>query len=119
MKHLHMLMAVLVIALFLYQSYLVLSANKSAPRVIKISNHIIYALVLLSGAWMLFQLMSVNAPIQWVIAKMVLFVAAISASIKAFNNSATPIQRKTGILIAAAAYVGIVVLAFTKPSNLF
>ena len=119
MKHLHMLMAVLVIALFLYQSYLVLSANKSAPRAIKISNHIIYALVLLSGAWMLFQLRSVNAPIQWVIAKMVLFVAAISASIKAFNNSATPIQRKTGILIAGAAYVGILILAFTKPGNLF
>ena len=119
MKHLHMLMAVLVIALFLYQSYLILSTDNQTPRVIKISNHIIYALVLLSGAWMLFQLMSANAPVQWVIAKMVLFVAAISASIKAFNNSATPIQRKTGIVIAAAAYVGIVVLAFTKPGNLF
>lgn len=119
MKHLHMLMAVLVIALFLYQSYLILSTDKQTPRVIKISNHIIYALVLLSGAWMLFQLMSANAPVQWVIAKMVLFVAAISASIKAFNKSATPIQRKTGILIAGAAYVGIVVLAFTKPGNLF
>ena len=119
MKHLHMLMAVLVIALFLYQSYLILRTDKQTPRVIKISNHIIYALVLLSGAWMLFQLMSANAPVQWVIAKMVLFVAAISASIKAFNNSATPIQRKTGILIAGAAYVGIVILAFTKPGNLF
>lgn len=119
MKHLHMLMAVLVIALFLYQSYLILSTDKQTPRVIKISNHIIYALVLLSGAWMLFQLMSANAPVQWVIAKMVLFVAAISASIKAFNNSATAIQRKTGILIAGAAYVGIVILAFTKPGNLF
>ena len=119
MKHLHMLMAVLVIALFLYQSYLILSTDKQTPRVIKIYNHIVYALVLLSGAWILFQLMSVNAPVQWVIAKMVLFVAAISASIKAFNNSATPIQRKTGILIAGAAYVGIVVLALTKPGNLF
>lgn len=119
MKHLHMLMAVLVIVLFLYQSYLVLSTNKQAPRAIKIANHIVYALVLISGAWILLQLMSANAPVQWVIAKMVLFVAAISASIKAFNNSATPNQRKTGILIAGAAYVGIVVLAITKPGNLF
>lgn len=119
MKHLHMLMAVIVIVLFLYQSYLVLSTNKQTPRIIKISNHIVYALVLLSGAWMLFQLLNANAPVQWVIAKIVLFVAAISASIKAFNNNATPNQRKTGILIAAAAYVGIVVLAFTKPGNLF
>ena len=119
MKHLHMLMAVLVIALFLYQSYLILSTDKQTPRVIKISNHIVYALVLLSGAWILFQLMSVNAPVQWVFAKIILLVAAISASIKAFNNTATPSQRKTGILIAGAAYVGIVILAFTKPGNLF
>ncbi|GAF57950.1 LOW QUALITY PROTEIN: hypothetical protein JCM18902_706 [Psychrobacter sp. JCM 18902] len=118
MKHLHMLMAVLLIALFLYQSYLVLSSNKQAPRVVKISSHILYALIIVSGAVMLMQLMSANAPIQWYLQK-ILLVAAISASIKAFNNNATSSQRKTGILIAGAAYVGIVVLAFAKPSNLF
>ena len=47
MKHLHMLMAVLLIVLFLYQSYLVLSANKQAPRVVKISSHILYAVIIL------------------------------------------------------------------------
>ncbi|WP_201616312.1 SirB2 family protein [Psychrobacter urativorans] len=119
MKHLHMLMAVVVIALFLYQSYLVLGANRRAPRVIKITNHIVYALLLLSGGWMLLQLLQANAPVQWVIAKMVLFVAAISASIKAFNNHATTTQSKSGILIAAIAYVGIIILAYVKPDNLF
>lgn len=119
MKHLHMLMALLVVVLFLYQSYLVLSANRRAPRVVKIANHIVYALVILSGAVMLMQLMSANAPVQWVFAKIILLVAAISASIKAFNNHATPTQRKTGILIAAIAYIGIVILAFAKPANLF
>ncbi|AMN50400.1 SirB2 family protein [Psychrobacter sp. P2G3] len=119
MKHLHMLMALLVVVLFLYQSYLVLSANRRAPRVVKIANHIVYALVILSGAMMLMQLMSANAPVQWVFAKIILLVAAISASIKAFNNHATPTQRKTGILIAAVAYIGIVILAFAKPANLF
>ncbi|WP_350656052.1 SirB2 family protein [Psychrobacter sp. S1-30-MNA-CIBAN-0213] len=119
MKHLHMLMALLVVVLFLYQSYLVLSANRRAPRVVKIANHIVYALVILSGAMMLMQLMSANAPVQWVFAKIILLVAAISASIKAFNNHATPTQRKTGILIAAIAYIGIVILAFAKPANLF
>ncbi|WP_243443489.1 hypothetical protein [Psychrobacter sp. JCM 18903] len=54
-----------------------------------------------------------------VFAKVILLVAAISASIKTFNNNATSSQRKTGILIAGAAYVGIVVLAFAKPGNLF
>lgn len=119
MKHLHMLTAVLLIALFLYQSYLALSSNKQAPLMVKISSHIIYAVIILSGAGMLVQLISANAPVQWVFAKVILLVAAISASIKAFNNNATPSQRKTGILIAGAAYVGIVVLAFSKPGNLF
>lgn len=119
MKHLHMLVAVIVVVLFLYQSYLVLSANRRAPRVVKIANHIVYALVILTGAMMLMQLMSANAPVQWVFAKIILLVAAISASVKAFNNHATPVQRKTGILIAAIAYIGIVILAFAKPANLF
>ena len=68
---------------------------------------------------MLFSLLSANAPVQWVIAKMVLFVAAISASIKAFKPRSTPIQSKVGISIAAVAYLGIVVLAYMKPENLF
>lgn len=119
MKHLHMLMATLTVALFLYQSYLILSANQRAPRVVKIATHIIYALLILSGAIMLMQLMSVNAPVQWVLAKIVLLIAAISSSIKAFKDHATPGQTKTGILIAAVAYIGIVILAFTKPDNLF
>lgn len=119
MKHLHTLIAVLLIALFLYQSYLVLSTNKRAPRVVKISTHIIYALIILSGIWMLMQLMNANVPVQWVFAKVILLVAAISASIKAFNPNATPVQSKVGVLIAAVAYIGIVILAYVKPENLF
>ena len=66
MKHLHMLMAVLLIALFLYQSYVVLGTNKKPPFAVKISTHILYAVIIISGAGMLVQLMSVNAPVQWV-----------------------------------------------------
>lgn len=119
MKHLHMLMAVLIIVLFLYQSYLVLSSNNRAPRVVKISTHIVYALIILSGAWILMQLMSANAPVQWVFAKIILLIAAISSSMKAFNNHATPAQSKAGILIAGLAYAGILILAIAKPDNLF
>ena len=114
-----MLMVALTIVLFLYQSYLVLSADRRAPRVVKIATHIIYAVLILSGAVMLMQLMSANAPLQWGFAKIILLVAAISSSIKAFNAHATPAQRKTGILIATVAYLGIVILAFAKPANLF
>lgn len=119
MKHLHTLLALLIIVLFVYQSYLVLSTNKQAPRVLKISSHILYTLVIISGAWMLMILMGAQAPVQWVFAKVILLVAAISASIKAFNPNATPIQTKAGIFIATVAYIGIVILAIAKPANLF
>lgn len=119
MRHLHTLLVFILIAVFIYQSFLVLSANRQAPRPIKIANHILYALVIVSGAWMLMQLMAVNAPVQWVFAKIILLLAAISASVKAFNPNAMPSQSKVGILIAGAAYVGIVILAYAKPENLF
>jgi len=114
-----MLLVFILIGLFIYQSVLVLSANRRAPRPVKIANHILYALVIVTGAWMLMQLMSVNAPVQWVFAKIILLVAAISASVKAFNINATPGQSKVGILIAGVAYIGIVILAYAKPANLF
>ena len=119
MKHLHTLLALLIIVLFVYQSYLVLSHNKAAPKMIKISSHILYTLVIISGAWMLMQLMAAQAPVQWVFAKVILLVAAISVSIKAFNPKATAIQTKAGIFIATVAYIGIVILAIAKPANLF
>ena len=119
MKHLHTLLALLVIGLFIYQSYLILGSQRRAPKAVKIVNHIIYALIVLSGGWLLMQLLSVNAPVQWVIAKMVLLIAAISASAKAFKLNATPSQSKIGVFIALVAYIGIVVLAYVKPANLF
>src|SRR5690606_41397467 len=110
MKHLHMLMAVLLIALFLYQSYVVLSANKKPPFAVKISTHILYAGLMISGAGMLVQLPSVNAPVQWVFAKVILLGAALSASMKAFTDKATPSPRKPSIRIAGIADAGTVVL---------
>lgn len=119
MKHLHTLLAVVIIGLFVYQSYLVLAGNKQAPRLIKISTHILYALIILSGMSMLMILMSAQVPVQWVLAKVILLIAAISASMKAFKPNADATQSKAGMFIAAVAYIGIVILAFAKPANLF
>lgn len=123
MKHLHMLMAVLTIGLFLYQSLLVLkSPNSTHGRLgksTKIITHIFYTLLVISGIILVMPLLSLNVPLQWVAAKVVLLIAAVSASIKAFRPSSTRSQALTGILITAIAYAGIVILAFTKPGNLF
>lgn len=119
MKHLHTLLVFLLIGVFIYQSYLMLSANKQAARPVKIVTHILYALAIVTGAWMLMQLMSAQAPVQWVFAKIILLIAAISASAKSFKAHTTPSQSKIGIFIAAVAYIGIVILAYAKPDNLF
>lgn len=117
MKHLHTLMALIVIGLFIYQSYVAMTARRAPHKAVKIATHITYAIIILSGAWMLMQLMSVNAPVQWVVAKIVLLIAAISASMKAFKANSTPAQTKAGIFIAAVAYIGILILAVVKPDN--
>lgn len=119
MKHLHTLLAVLIIGLFLYRSFVALNANKHTPRMAKIATHILYALVIITGAWMLMQLMAANASVQWVFAKIILLIVAISSSVKAFRPTATQTQSKLGIAIAGIAYLGIVILAYAKPGNLF
>lgn len=117
MKHLHILMAALTILLFIWQSYLVLTKGDRFEKKGKIATHIVYALLIISGVVTVMPLLSANVPLQWVAAKIILLIAAISASIKAFKATATPTQSKTGILIALVAYIGIVTLAVVKPDN--
>ncbi|WP_406603300.1 hypothetical protein [Moraxella catarrhalis] len=48
---------------------------------------------------------------------MVLLIVAASATIKAQRHyTNTPSQAKAGLMIASVAYVGIIVLAITKPT---
>lgn len=117
MKHLHMLMAACIILLFIYQSFCVLSRNKRLGKPFKIATHIFYALIILSGVMLVMPLLSLNVPLQWVGAKVILLIAAISASVKAFRPTATLAQSKVGIFVTTIAYIGIVALAFIKPAN--
>lgn len=121
MKHAHMLMAVILIALFLWQAVLVFTAQKGQdlPRAAKIGAHVMYALVILTGVVTAMPLFNAGVVPHWLIAKIVLLVVAISATIKATRPISTPNQAKMGMLIAFIAYVGILTLAFVKPLNLF
>lgn len=115
MKHLHMLMAVMTIALYLYQAGLIFSnKNLALSRGFKGASHAIYLLLLVSGMYLLWQLWQVAGAQHWAVAKLVLLVVAISANIKALRNSALN-QKKAGMMIAGVAYVGIIILAITKP----
>lgn len=117
MKHLHMLMAVITVVLFLWQSYLVMTKGQRFDKKGKIATHVVYTLLIISGALNVMPLLQADAPLQWVAAKIILLIAAISASIKAFRATATLAQSRTGIFIAFIAYVAIFVLAFVKPGN--
>lgn len=117
MKHLHMMMAFITIGLFIWQSYKTLSSQQPLSKKSKIATHVVYTLLIISGIVTVMPLLSLDVPLQWLAAKIILLIAAISASMKAFRASATPTQSKTGILIAGLAYIGILFLAFVKPDN--
>ncbi|PNK60530.1 SirB2 family protein [Psychrobacter sp. FDAARGOS_221] len=117
MKHFHLLMVLITLILFVWQAYLALSGTAGFSKKLKIATHIVYTFLIVSGALTVMPLLSTNAPLQWVMAKIILLLAAISASIKAFRATATPAQVKAGVFIAAIAYFGILVLAVVKPAN--
>lgn len=116
MKHLHMLMAVIAILLYLYQAYLVLAGKPVAlSKAFKGTSHLFYLLLVGSGLYLFWQIYQVAGVQHWALAKIVLLVVAVSANIKAIRPSTTLAQAKAGMLLAGVAYVGMVILAFTKP----
>ncbi|MCL1623191.1 SirB2 family protein [Moraxella sp. Tifton1] len=117
MKHMHMLMAFLLLFLFIIQAMPILTQKGSrSPAIMKVCNHLLYALVMASGFWLFWQLYQVAGVQHWAIAKLVLLIVAASATAKAQRNHLVASgQAKAGLLIATVAYVGIVFLAFAKP----
>lgn len=121
MKHAHILMAVLTLAIFVYQFVKVLT-NKPAQlpsKGAKIGSHILYTLLIITGVLTLMPLIKLIGVPHWVIAKVILLVVAISSTIKATRATTPAPQAKAGMLIALIAYIGIVTLAVVKPMNLF
>lgn len=124
MKHLHMLVAGVVALLFVYQSVMAWQGRMTA-KPIKIITHIAYAMMLITGVLLLMPLVKLGVPMQWVLAKIVLLVAFISASTKAYRLAGSPAvngngQRSKvlmGLFVALIALVAIFGLAFIKPSN--
>ncbi|MFW2178230.1 MULTISPECIES: SirB2 family protein [unclassified Moraxella] len=121
MKHLHMLMAVLTIAIFVYQFIQIMRGkNAQLPnKGLKIASHVIYTLLLIAGVMTLMPLLKVIGFPHFILAKIILFVVAISTTIKATRLTTPAPQAKAGMLLAMIAYIGIVGLAVMKPMNLF
>lgn len=114
MKHLHMLIAVLTIGFFCYSSFCVLKQKQVGKAYMAIT-HSLYALLIGSGVWLLWDILKVTTSEHWIYAKIVLLVVAVSAMIKA-RRSKTMGQAKAGIGIVFVALIGILVLAVVKPT---
>lgn len=83
MKHLHMLMAVITIGLYLYQAGMIFSGKHLAlSRAFKGASHAIYLLLLVSGVFLLWQLWQVAGAQHWAIAKIVLLVVAFLPTLR-------------------------------------
>lgn len=121
MKHLHILMAVITIGIFLYQFAQVLmgKSGQLPNKGLKIGTHIVYTLLLIAGVVTLMPYLKVGIFTHWVVAKLVLFGVAISSTIKATRLMTPSSQAKIGMFVALIAYMGIVTLAIVKPANLF
>lgn len=119
-KVLHMSFGVLAILMFATRAVLGMLApspngqlaSAGLTKFFKIAPHIVYTVVVLAGVWMLLLL-----PIypHWIFAKIVLFLVAISSSVKAFRDTASVNEFKMGVLVASVAYVAILWLAIAKP----
>lgn len=113
MKHFHILLAVLTILLFCYSAFCILKQRQVGKGYMAVT-HTLYALLVLSGAYLLWLISQVAGVQHWAYAKIVLLVVAVSAMIKA-RRSQKITQAKAGILLAFVSLVGILWLAFTKP----
>ncbi|WP_064640020.1 SirB2 family protein [Moraxella catarrhalis] len=118
MKHLHMLLAIIVLFIFILQALpMFMGKTPKASNTLKILNHVFYTAVILTGLGLVWQIYQVAGTQHWVLAKLILLIVAASATIKAqrhYTNASS--QAKAGLMIASVAYVGIIVLAITKPT---
>lgn len=119
-KILHMASGLAVVLLFLGRAVLLwrdrpLSAGLA--RFFKIVPHIFYTALVVFGLMLLLRLPGVYP--HWLIAKLVLFAVAVSASIKAFRATTPPAQARAGAVIAGLAYLLIIGLIAVKPGGVY
>lgn len=116
MKHLHMLMALIAIVLFVYQaSFVVRGRTVALSKAFKGVSHLFYLLLVASGLYLFWQIYQVAGLQHWAVAKIILLIVAVSANIKAIRPNTTLAQAKAGMFLAMVSYVGILVLAISKP----
>lgn len=108
-----MLMAFLTLGTFFYSSYCILT-NKAVSRAYMAITHTLYALLILSGGYMLHLLTKAAGQQYWVYGKIALLVVAV-ISIVIARKSNTKTKAMGAIAMVFLSLIGTVILAFTKP----
>lgn len=116
----HSIAAYIIFALLILRAFPILLQgrfieNSSVSNKILVGlQHLGYSVLLLSGAWLLWQ--SQFQVETWFYAKIILFFAMLSASVKAFRRRGDIqlIQRRAGLVIALIAYCCIFALVYFK-----
>jgi uncharacterized membrane protein SirB2 len=119
-KILHMASGLAVVLLFALRASLLWRDRPLSPglaRFFKIVPHIFYTTLVVFGLILLMRLPGVYP--HWLIAKLVLFAVAVSASLKAFRATTPRPQARAGVVIAALAYVLILGLIGVKPGGVY
>ncbi len=111
MKHLHLLMVVFTLLLFAYSSFAIAKA-RPLGRGLQLVSHGVYTLLLISGAYLFYQLWQVAGMQYWALGKMLLLFAAIASLLLARKKVAWqyPLLALTWVLVLV-----ILALAVAKP----
>lgn len=124
MKHLHLSLVVVFLALVIAQVYCVF-AKKRPANLLKISTHIMAMLLLMPAVLMVIELVKAGVRPHWALAKAILMVVVISAMGKSMRahrayllditNTQAAQKARVGAMMAVIVCVAIVWLAFAKP----
>lgn len=126
-KIIHVIAGLLVVILFYAQLGMLLSRRRAVqtlrtsevprivglPRVLKISMHICWSIVIVAGVYLLIQLPGVYP--YWLLAKIFVFILAIIFSIMSFRGKGSQRAQNIGLFGAAICYALIILLVAIKP----
>ena len=126
-KIIHMIAGMLVVILFYAQLGMLFSRRRAVqtlrtsevppiiglPRVLKISMHICWSIVIVAGIYLLVQLPGVYP--YWLLAKILVFILAIVFSIMSFRGKGSKRAQNIGLFGAAICYALIILLVAIKP----
>lgn len=119
-KHLHMVLGLLTVLLFVIQAgWLLMRQDRQLParaqRFFRMMPHILYAVVIGLGIWLMVTMMRVGVNPLWVHPKIVLFLIAIVGTAIAMRPGASRGRQNLGLLIAGLCYIGILYSVIAKP----